>query len=239
MSHPDVVAPLEKEVHFFSGEVFDRGVAWYRSHFPTRRARDAIERHTNRTTLTGEASTSYLPSRLAPRRVAATLPDAKLIALLRDPVDRAISGYHMNVRRGHERRPMLRAFEEARALAAADLGPNDGESDLRWSAYLERGHYAEQLDRWLECFERDRILVVGTATLSRGGADGYTRVLRFLGLPHVVPDLFEEHRRRSDPDAPPEVRVWLAEYYAPHNERLWTLLGERWNWTSPDRPTAV
>jgi hypothetical protein len=48
VSHPDVVAPLEKEVHFFSGDVFDRGAAWYRAHFPTRRARDVIERRTVR-----------------------------------------------------------------------------------------------------------------------------------------------------------------------------------------------
>jgi len=89
---------IKKEVHFFDS-YFGKGLAWYLAHFARRK--DAV--------ITGEASPSYLMHPLVPRRVHGAFPQMRLIALLRNPVDRAYSHYQMNVRKGIE----ALSFEDA------------------------------------------------------------------------------------------------------------------------------
>ena len=79
-AHPGVAAPSHKEIHYFDLQSF-RSLRWYRSHFPP-----AV---TARGRLTGEASPYYLFHPAVPGRVAATLPDVRLVARVRDPVARA------------------------------------------------------------------------------------------------------------------------------------------------------
>src|SRR5215212_6336788 len=98
-NHPLVRPAATKELHFFDrNKVFDRGEDWYRRCFPES-ARVGGQR-----TVTGESSPSYLFSAQVPARMAEVIPDAKLVALLRNPIDRAYSHYQMQVRRGTEER---------------------------------------------------------------------------------------------------------------------------------------
>src|SRR6266480_7948081 len=98
--HPEITGPSWKEVSFFDRH-YARGEAWYRGNFPNSlRARGK---------LVGEASPSYLFHPLAPERVAGLVPEAKLIALVRNPVDRAYSHYQHEVALGRE--PL--SFEDA------------------------------------------------------------------------------------------------------------------------------
>jgi hypothetical protein len=116
-SHPDVRQPLPKEVSFLSRR-WDRGVPWYTRHFP-------VLRHRPLRTL--EASPSYLSDVLAPVRAAATLPDARFVALLREPTARAISHYHHNRALGVE--PL--SFEEALDAEPERLGDDPTGDALR------------------------------------------------------------------------------------------------------------
>ncbi len=90
--HPNVARPRRKEIHYFD-ERFERGLAWYRRHFPL----------VEKPQITGEATTAYLFAKNTPARAAALVPDAKLIAVLRDPVRRVISHYWHNKRRRRAR----------------------------------------------------------------------------------------------------------------------------------------
>ena len=90
-----------KEVSYFTRH-FGRGEAWYRTHFPTR-ARVAVRRRRLHAQVRSfEATPDYLFHPLAAARAAQLVPDAKLIALLRDPVERAYSHYRHMVRLGFE-----------------------------------------------------------------------------------------------------------------------------------------
>lgn len=109
--HPLFEPAATKELHFFDNR-FSEGLSWYGQHFPTRKCVDG------RQTVSGEATPSYLLNPLVSERMAKTIPDAKLIALLRNPVDRAYSHYQMGLRRGDEVRP----FEEAGGRRAGDSG---------------------------------------------------------------------------------------------------------------------
>jgi hypothetical protein len=98
-NHPLVRPAVTKELHFFDrNKNFDKGVDWYRRCLPE------SERVDGQRTVTGESSPSYLFSAQAPARMAEVIPDAKLVALLRNPIDRAYSHYQMQVRRGTEER---------------------------------------------------------------------------------------------------------------------------------------
>ena len=216
--HPGITGPSWKEVSFFDRHWW-RGEAWYRGHFPLR----AGER------LVGEASPSYLFHPLAPERARSVVPDAKLIALVRNPVDRAYSHYQHEVALGRE--PL--SFEDA---LAAEEERTRGEverlvadprafSPAWWGhTYVARGRYAEQLERWLAVFPRGQLLVVATEELGERPAQTYARILRFLG---AAPYELEEYPRVFDRDyAPmrPETRAELQAVFAEPNRRLEELL---------------
>ena len=99
--HPCVEPATHKEVHYFDYNYY-RGVDWYRAHFPTVRERDAFAATHGRPFLTGEASPSYISHHWVPERLAGLLPQAKLLVVLRDPVQRAYSQFQMSRREGEE-----------------------------------------------------------------------------------------------------------------------------------------
>jgi lipopolysaccharide transport system ATP-binding protein len=240
--HPDIAEPhgLEasvawtKELHFFD-EKFDKGADWYRSFFPLeiwRRTARAL----GRDLIAGEATPYYLFHPLVPGRVAATLPDVRLVALLRDPVDRAYSHYQMMLRTGREHL----SFEDA--LAAEDerlVGERDrllsGEHRSphhRHRAYQARGFYAEQLERWFEHFPRDQLLVLRTEDLLARPAAGYARVLAFLGARPWQPKDFAAKNTASYTPLSANLRARLEERFAEPNARLAHLLGTDFGWSS-------
>jgi Sulfotransferase domain len=221
--HPQVTGPSFKEVSFFDRH-YARGERWYRAHFPARR-REAI----------GEASPSYLLHPLAPERVAGVLPDARLIALLRNPVDRAFSHYQHEVALGRE--PL--SFEDA--LAAEDERlRGEVERMLRdptyfshawWNyTYAARGRYAEQLERWYAAFPRERLLVLLTEELAQDPGATYRRVLDFLGLERHALDAYPRIFEREYEQMHTDTRAELEASFAESNRRLQTLLGHDLPW---------
>ena len=230
-AHPSVVPALRKEVHFF-----DRApapVAHYRAWFPRRATLDALGAGTGRG-LTGEATPFYLFHPAVPERLHAVVPDARLIAVLRDPVTRAFSGYHHAVRVGDERRPIDVALDPAAAEVlppASDAAWYDAaDCPARLRGYLGRGRYAEQLERWLAVFPREQLLVVDRDALRGGRVPA--EVLAFLDLTDgggaPVAD-----RNVGDYAAPDSALVAsLREYFQPYDARLASLLGIELSWTT-------
>ncbi|HJK95666.1 MAG TPA: sulfotransferase [Polyangiaceae bacterium LLY-WYZ-14_1] len=220
--HPRVVEPIVKEVHFFDAS-FHKGLDWYLAHFP----RDPADGRT----ITGEGSPYYLYHPHCADRIAETFPEARLLVLLRNPIDRAVSHHGHERRQGGERRPMQQAFDEERARvpgAEATLAahPRRDSRAHRRESYLSRGIYAPQLERYLARFPREQLLVQRYDRFFAEPGPHFARVLEHLGLgPVEVP--FERHgggdRRPSDQGFD---RAALAAFFRPHNERLSELLGE-------------
>jgi hypothetical protein len=107
--HPYVAPASQKEVHYFDYNSY-RGLDWYRQHFPLERERAEFASEHGRPFVTGEASPSYISHDWAPQRAARALPGAKLLVMLRNPIDRAYSQYQMSRR---EREEPLESFIEA------------------------------------------------------------------------------------------------------------------------------
>jgi hypothetical protein len=223
--HPDITGPAWKEVSFFDRH-YARGESWYRGNFPnTLRARGLV----------GEASPSYLFHPQAPERVAALVPDAKLVVLVRNPVDRAFSHYQHEVALGRE--PL--AFDDA--LAAEDERLRGEEERMRadpayfshawWNyTYRARGRYAEQLERWLAVFPREQLLVVPSEDLLLEPERAYARVLEFLGAEEHRLDSYPRVFEREYDPMNPETRSRLSEEFAEPNRRLYELLGRDLGW---------
>ena len=222
--HPGITGPSWKEVSFFDRHWW-RGEGWYRGQFPLRSGGQIV----------GEASPSYLFHPLAPERARTLVPDARLIALVRNPVDRAYSQYQHAVALGRE--PL--SFEDA--LAAEDERTR-GEVDRLvadprafsgawWDhTYVARGRYAEQLERWLRVFPREQLLVVVTEELGAAPGETYAASLGFLG---AAPYTLAQYPRVFDRDyAPmaPGTRAALAATFAEPNRRLEELLGRSFGW---------
>jgi hypothetical protein len=220
--HPHVARPVTKEIHFFD-DGFWRGVDWYRSFFATS-AQQRLARLRGGDLAAAEATPYYLFHPAVPERVAATIPSVRLVALLRDPVVRAYSHYRKMRRMGPERL----AGEEERLLA----DPRYRSSHHRRHAYVARGLYADQLERWLEHFAREQLLVLRSEDFFERPADVYAETLDFLWLRAWQPPDFEPRNPTSDPPLDPALRSRLEERFAEPNARLARLLGREMGWTS-------
>jgi hypothetical protein len=189
--------------------------------------------------LTFEADPSYLLDPRAPLRASTLLSDAKIVVLLRDPVARAISHFNHNVRIGKEDATITEALdlESDRIEGEVERIWNDPEyrarNYLRYS-YATRGKYVEQLDRWLEFFPSDQMLVVDSAELFRNTAVTYQNLLDFLGLPQWTPLTFPNASASSNGHEPPAVdtavRDRLTGLFKPFNERLYQVIGRDFGW---------
>lgn len=238
--HPQVFLPKVKEIHFFDRH-YEKGMEWYESHFDGRKDEPAV----------GEATPAYLHGAYSKRDIPALirqhLPDAKLIACLRNPVDRAYSNYLQNLANFDENRGL--SFEEK--LAATP-------------EILQIGEYATQLERYYAHFPREQIHLVlyddvereplavlrsiysflgidpaftsGVESVRRNAAVGKRNLARSKTLWYVERVLAKaglvaasERLRTSNVKPQPRIdagtRARLKEHYRPKNAQLSTLLG--------------
>ena len=225
-----------KEVRFFDYNWY-RGSDWYRSHFPLERSRREFEAEHGRPFLTGEGSPTYISNLWAPARVRQTVPDVKLIAVLRNPVDRAYSHFQFSRRDGTEE---CESFEDAVAREEGRLQPEWERmaADPRYNSwnfggwsYLARGRYAEQIERWLARFPREQFLFLKAEDLFADQQQALDTLHEFLGLsPHRVAGADRLNVSPEYDMLPPHVREELDDYFRPHNERLYELVGIDFGW---------
>lgn len=241
--HPRVVHASTKEPHFFDYH-WEEGPVWYRAHFPLTVRRTVARLVGGAELRTGEASPDYVFHPHAAARVRELLPQAMLIVLLRNPIDRAFSHYNQQVRKLRE----TLSFEAAIAAEPARVDEELGRlvADARHPvhahvtrfSYLARGRYAEQLERWLACFDRRQLLVVQSEALFADPETQLRRAHAFLELTGGADAPAVARFRNENPglyaaSIHPDTRRRLAEYFAPHNRRLNALLGTDLGWDAP------
>ena len=224
--HPQISGPSWKEVSFFDRH-WARGESWYRGNFPN------VAR--TRGKHVGEASPSYVFHPLAPRRVQEVVPEARLIVLVRNPVDRALSQYNHEVALGREALPFEEALdaEEERLRGEQERMAADPRYFSRewWShTYKARGRYAEQLERWLAVFPREQLLVLPSDDLGSEPARAHAQVLEFVGASPQRLDSYPRVYEREYEPMKAETRERLAAEFEEPNRRLYELLGRDLGW---------
>lgn len=215
--HPGVARPfLRKGIHYFD-MAYERGPRWYRGHFPLA-ATSRLRRLGGAGPLTGESSPYYSFHPRSADRIAADLPEVKLIMLLRDPVERAYSAHSHELARGFETEPFERAIEleEQRIAGQRErmlADPDYSSYDLQHHAYVARGRYVEQLRRLEAAVGRDRLLVLDSDEFFSTPEPVFAEVLAFLGLPPAQGIAFERHNSRMRSPMDDALRARLRAGY--------------------------
>ena len=163
--HPDVLMP-EHPVTFFNRN-FERGLDWYSQHFPT----------TTEAQKVGEGTPEYMYHESVAPRIAESLPGVRLIAILRNPVDRAYSHYWHNQTRGREQL----SFQGAVAAEPARLSGADPTTRARY-AYLDRGRYLKQLKHLRRYVPADHLHVLIFEELRKDPIPVVQQTFAFLGI---------------------------------------------------------
>ena len=235
VEHPGVLPASRKEVHYFSDRSFGKGRLWYRAHFPTALYRYYARRVRRREFVTGEATPYYIFHPLSPKRARETVPRARLIALLRNPVDRAYSQYNHELRRGAETLPFEGAIEREEGRLRGErekMLRDEGYHSFSYlyHSYLARGVYVDQLMAWRKFFPEEQLLVLKSEDLFADPAAVVERSLDFLGVPAGEPKDYGRLNEGRYAEMDPLLRERLVEYFRPHNERLYEYLGTDLGW---------
>jgi hypothetical protein len=184
--HPAIAMSGQKELQLFSGTDWETRLDWYRSQFPVRAP------------VRGESSPSYsmdpiLPH--VPERARRVIPDARILYVVRDPVERLLAHYVEFVAILREKR----SFEQA--MSDFDRGSN---------VYVMTSRYAHQLERWRECFEHSQILVVVQRELLSDRRSTLREVFRFLQVDEAFwsPEFDRLHNTRERKLLPSDFGLW-------------------------------
>lgn len=211
--HPSLKLSVEKEIHYYNYyQQRGKDINWYKSFFPLR-----IKSINKKT---GEASPYYLFDENAAERLKRDIPDIKLIALLRNPIDRAYSAYNMNVTQGNHEH--LQSFEQA--IANTDLSMEASQ------VYLLRGQYANHIKNWLKYFNRDQFLFIKSEELFKNPKSILKKVYKFLEIEEIYPNNLNAKEVGSYTELSAQTRAQLENHFKRHNQELVQLLGDEFRW---------
>jgi hypothetical protein len=235
VQHPDIWSADTKEPRSFASPKFARVPAFTQLHYPYALAAEAARRVRRRPVVTGEASAEYLSNPTVARTIAEMVPDVKLVVLLRNPVTRAFSDYQMKRAEGYVHEPFETIARRSTSWISdpslaplVDAAAREEHCEIR---FVVRGLYARSLRPWLDAFPIGQFLFLKSEDLSKDPAGVTRQVFRFLGV--ADRDIVDVRPRRTGGyDALPradELRR-LRDFYAPHNEALYGLLGRDLGW---------
>lgn len=157
VSHPDIAVPQRVNETFFFDRYFDRGTRWYEDYFLGTEHKQSV----------GEVAPTYFASPEAPGRIAATCPDARIITLFRNPVDRAWSMYRYLLQKG-------------------DTRAEFGEALKAHPTILSDGLYAQHLERFEQFFDSDHLLNLVHDDIIDDPHRLLGKVFNFLGVDHAL-----------------------------------------------------
>jgi len=231
--HPQILPASKKEIHYFDNGLdshqknFERGESWYRAHFP-------LKNSGRESCLTFEASPTYCVNPLVAKRIQEFNPKIKIIFCIRDPKARAISHYYHEVMNGREVQPILKALklEESRIENAVNSGKYEDRAFTSFS-YKTRGLYADQMQRYLDCFDSSQVHLMSAEDLFSNPERTLKQAYHFLSIDSEFRDLDLKPVNVSPLKKEVDLDVirYLDNFFEEPNQRLFELLDRRFDWT--------
>jgi hypothetical protein len=233
IKHPNVLASFRKEVCFFD-YCYYKGMKWYNNHFPSKLTELFYKYILRRRLLTGEATPDYFVHPNAPKRISETLPDVKLILVLRNPIDRAYSHYNHERKGKNEELSFEEAIEKEEERMNGEIQKISQDEhffsyNLHHHGYLYKGIYEMHLSRWFDEIPRDRILIIDNQDLKDNTPQVMNTLTEFLEIPKFKLPEYKKYYSNKYSKMSEATRDRLKEYYKEHNMRLSELLGVSYN----------
>jgi hypothetical protein len=157
----------------------------------------------------------------------------KIIVILRNPVDRAYSQYHLNLREKAE----TRSFEDAMEENMNELNKESHERyeiKPKFSAegnnYLKKGLYAQQLRHWLNIFPMESMLILSTEEFESNQQAIYNNIFKFLNISQFEVKNIEKMEKGNYPQMKSGTRSLLLDYFRSHNNELFKLINKKFSW---------
>ena len=222
------------EIGFFDDN-YHLGTNWYRSMFPTKYEKQKIIQKFGKF-LTYDVTPWYIRRPWVANRIKTLLPSVKIIAVLRNPVDRAYSHYHLTSRE----KGLTKSFEE---IVEDDIQKiNNYDNRLKNSeeyyrnfvqnSHIARGFYSEQLENWLTIFNKKNILIISSEDLAKNTQETMDSIFDFLNLDNqTIPNLQKVNVGKY-PKMKEETRKFLKNYFFEYNENLFKKIEKHFNWNN-------
>jgi hypothetical protein len=220
------------EIGFFDDN-FHLGVNWYRSMFPTKYEKQKIIKKFGKF-LTYDVTPWYIRRPWTANRIKTLLPSAKIISVLRNPVDRTYSHYHLTCRE----KGTTKSFEEIIEEDIKKIDNYDGNlknsqkyyEDFVQNSHIARGFYLEQLENWFTVFNKENILIISSEDLANHTQKTMDYVFNFLNIEdQVIPNL-EKVNVAKYPKMKEKTRKILENYFFEYNENLFKKIGKHFTW---------
>ena len=232
--HPSVIEPLRKETHYF--ELFyNQGYRWYKLFFPSIFYKLYHKYYLKIPFITGEASADYIFHPLVPKRIISLYPKAKIIILLRNPVDRAYSYYSLNLSRKIEKESFEKVIERESNLLKKEIDKMREDEDYfskkyyRFS-YLTSGIYINQINLWKRYFPDNQILIINSEDFFKDPQNILNMVFSFLGLKDFKLNKYYKYNYGNTSKMNKKTRQCLIQFYKPFNERLYKNIKRVFDW---------
>lgn len=219
--HPQVLLSHKKEIDFY-WKNFNKGVDWYLAHFPTITDQDDF--------LTGEATPNYLRFPQVAQRIKDTFPQTKIIILLRNPADRAISWHYHKINTGLTSQDLASAIAEEKTRLAAVSEAEIVETGFYNPDNILSSLYIYKVRAWMELLGREQFLILKSEDFYDHPLDNMSKVFNFLGLADFPLDNYPQVNAGSYNQVDSELRQTLVDYFTPYNQELEDYLGMEFNW---------
>jgi len=185
--------------------------------------------------ITGEATPYYIFHPHAAERIRKLFPHARIIMMLRNPVDRAYSHYRYHVKLGAEELPFDKAIEAEPERLRGEFERMQSDShynsaNVKIFSYLKRGIYIEQIVRWYALFPKEQILVIRSEDFFSDPEQCFNITQEFLGLPRHHLSTYKTFNIGAQSTMSKDTRAKLVEYFMPYNRKLYEYLGRDFDW---------
>ena len=228
--HSCVLPASYDEIGYFDSN-YELGINWYKSMFPTKFQKEKVKSKTG-ICITGEDTPFYFWDKKAIKRIKQDIPKVKIIILMRNPIDRAYSNYHLGVRLGAE----SLTFEESikkemeHLMKNNELENDNIEKFLQPRSYIAKGLYYQQIKNWFNEFSKEQILVLSTENLAMKPHQTLKQIFNFLGLPNEQIQNIQNRKVGNYQKMDKDTRDLLKKIFQPHNEKLFKILGSKFEW---------
>ena len=235
LQQPQIISSKTKEMFYYgNNSSFGKGKSYYKQFFATKYYKTAKQNKINLPVYSMDASTDTFENLNSPTRILKDNKNAKVILLLRNPAERAFSHYNFSVKKGFE----LTQFENALKLEEERIGTaeNNKFADKNHNyafyrlGYRSRGIYCDNVANWLKVIPQKNIYINCSEEYFDNPKKIVEEICEFLGIQKAENIIFKKLNEGSHNKINPETFNLLNKFYQPFNEKLFNIIGKKFNW---------